>query len=253
MNLMIVDDHAGVRRMIRDLLAVPGEPLAECNSADAAVRQSADFQPDVVTMDIRMPGRCAFAATRAIRTACPGAHVIIVTSYDEPDLRQSAREAGAAAYVMKDNLSELPGVYSRIKRAPQSEPANLSNVNSMKRLLLVDTDDTKRAALGMMFSEAGFHVHQTDNGNDALKIHRENPVDVIITEMLLPEMDGIELLMTLRRQPSPAKIIAMTAGGIFDIDHCLRVAKHLGAHHVLAKPFQPERLLAAVESVLRDN
>jgi DNA-binding response OmpR family regulator len=123
----------------------------------------------------------------------------------------------------------------------------------MTRLLLVDNDNIARAALGVACSDAGYEVRQADNGSEALKIHRETPVHVIITEMLLPEMDGIELLMALRRQPSAPKVIAMTAGGHFAIEHCLRVAEQLGAHHVLAKPFEPEQLLAAVRSVLGKN
>jgi DNA-binding NarL/FixJ family response regulator len=121
MNLMIVDDHAGVRRMIRDLLAVPGDPLRECASADEALRVADEFRPDCVTMDVRMPGQCALAATRALRRAHPGARVIIVTSHDEAGLRQSALAAGAAACLTKDNLTELPGVVSRVMREqPQS-------------------------------------------------------------------------------------------------------------------------------------
>src|SRR5277367_815022 len=100
MNLMIVDDHAGVRRMIRVLLAAPGDALQECASADEAVRVAGEFHPDWVTMDVRMPGQCAFAATRAIHTAHPAARIVIVTSYDEAGLRKSALEAGATAYVV---------------------------------------------------------------------------------------------------------------------------------------------------------
>jgi len=120
----------------------------------------------------------------------------------------------------------------------------------MTRVLLVDNDKISRAALGAACSDAGYQVHYAGNGNEALRIHRENPAHVIVTEMLLPEMDGIELLMALRRQPATTKIIAMTAGGHFAVEHCLRVAEQLGAHHVLAKPFEPEQLLTAVRSVL---
>jgi DNA-binding NarL/FixJ family response regulator len=117
MNLMIVDDHAGVRRMIRDLLAAPGDLLQECASADEAVSLAGRFRPDCVTMDVHMPGQSAFAATRAIRAAHPDAHIVIVSSYDEPGLRLVALAAGAAAYVNKDNLAELPRIFSRNRGA----------------------------------------------------------------------------------------------------------------------------------------
>jgi two-component system response regulator DesR len=107
MNLMIVDDHEGFRSMIRRLIAAPGDTVVECGSGDEALRMAAGFKPDCVTMDVNMPGLCAFETTRRIRTAYPPARVIFVSSHDQPLYRRAALEAGAAGYVMKDNLSEL--------------------------------------------------------------------------------------------------------------------------------------------------
>lgn len=106
-KLMIVDDHAGMRDMIRQLIAAPGDSVVECGSGDEALLSAADFKPDCVTMDISMPGVSAFEATRQIRAMHPTARVIFVSSYDQPDYRKAAQEAGAAGYVMKENLSEL--------------------------------------------------------------------------------------------------------------------------------------------------
>jgi len=107
MKLMIVDDHEGMRKMIRQLIAASGDAVLECRSGDEALVAAGEFKPDCVTMDINMPGRCAFETTRAIRTAHPPARVIFVSSHDQPDYRRLAYEAGAAGYVMKENLSEL--------------------------------------------------------------------------------------------------------------------------------------------------
>jgi signal transduction histidine kinase len=115
MKLMIVDDHAGVRNMIRQMIREPGDLFCECGTADEAVRAAADFKPDFVTMDLRMPGLGAFEAIHAIRNACPLARLVIVTSYDEPELRQTAFDAGVVGYVPKENLTELRGL---LKRAP---------------------------------------------------------------------------------------------------------------------------------------
>ena len=107
MKLMIVDNHDGMRNMIRQLIAAPGDSVVECSSGDAAVEAAGEFKPDCVTMDINMPGLCAFKATRSIREAHPQARVIFVSSHDQPDCRRAAEEAGAAAYIMKENLSDL--------------------------------------------------------------------------------------------------------------------------------------------------
>jgi len=107
MKLMIVDDHEGMRNMIRQLIAAPGDSVLECTSADEALQAAGEFKPDCVTMDISMPGLDPFNAVRGIRAAYPAARVIFVSSHDQPGYRRAAQEAGAVGYVMKDNLSEL--------------------------------------------------------------------------------------------------------------------------------------------------
>jgi DNA-binding NarL/FixJ family response regulator len=107
MRLMIVDDHAGMRSTIKALIAAPGDIVLECASGDEALEAITGFQPDCVTMDVNMPGRCAFETMKAIRKAHPGARVVCVTSHDQDDFRRAAFEAGAAGYVAKDNLADL--------------------------------------------------------------------------------------------------------------------------------------------------
>src|SRR4051812_12288064 len=107
MKLLIVDDHAGVRAMIRQLAELPENAVQECANGESALQVVADFQPDVVTMDVRMPGLSGLEATRAISTLCPAARVVVVSAYDQPTLRAAARQAGAVDFVPKDNLEKL--------------------------------------------------------------------------------------------------------------------------------------------------
>jgi two-component system response regulator DesR len=107
MKLMIIDDHDGMRTTIRHLIATPTDEVVECATADEALEKLADFKPDCVTMDVSMPGACAFKAMRAIREAYPPVRMICVTSHDQPEYRRAALEAGASGFVLKDNLSDL--------------------------------------------------------------------------------------------------------------------------------------------------
>lgn len=104
---MIVDDHDGMRSTIRQLIAAPGDNVVECVSGDEALQALVEFKPDCVTVDVSMPGLCAFKTMRAIREAHPAARVICVTSHDQPDYRRAAYDAGASGFVVKDNLSDL--------------------------------------------------------------------------------------------------------------------------------------------------
>src|SRR3989442_10103658 len=145
MKIMIVDDHAGVRTLIRQLLADPRDSFVECATGEDAVQAARDFEPDYVTMDVRLPDLSGLEAARAIRAIHPPSRVIIVTSYDQPFLRQTASEVGAIAYILKDNLAELrpvliggaippPQSSSASEQGPESartsDPANTNGGNS---------------------------------------------------------------------------------------------------------------------------
>jgi CheY-like chemotaxis protein len=107
MTVLIVDDNPAVRRVIRTVIAVAEADVVECANGVAAIAAYAGRHPDVVLMDLDMPGLDGLAATRQIRAADPDAHIIVVTNHDDPDLRDAAERAGARGYVLKANLFEL--------------------------------------------------------------------------------------------------------------------------------------------------
>jgi len=110
MNMMIIDDHSGIRSLIRQLIAAPGDEVCECASGNEAVEAARTFRPDWVTVDVRMPGLDGFAAARALRAEHPTVRLAIVTAFDQPEFRRSAVDVGAVGYIMKDNLAELRSV-----------------------------------------------------------------------------------------------------------------------------------------------
>ena len=107
MRLMIVDDNDDVRELIRLAAAGPGDVVCECASGEEAMKTAPEFMPDWVTMDVRMTGVSGLFATRSILANNPGIRIVIVSKYDEPDLRRAAAEVGAAGFLLKDNLDEL--------------------------------------------------------------------------------------------------------------------------------------------------
>jgi CheY-like chemotaxis protein len=129
MRLMIVDDHAPAREMIRQMLAIPGITFCECASGEEALQQVREFKPHWITVDVNMPGLNGFQSTSALRAEHPAARVIIVTSYNEGHYRQLCREAGAVAVISKDNLMALRIMLTREmsgSHLPQFPPADES-------------------------------------------------------------------------------------------------------------------------------
>jgi len=114
MTVLIVDDNAGVRRLLRRAVLEAASAVWECSDGAEALAAYTDQRPDIVLMDIRMPRMDGLAATRQIREFDPGARIVMVTDYEDEDLRNAASEAGACAYALKQNLTELSGLIRSI-------------------------------------------------------------------------------------------------------------------------------------------
>jgi CheY-like chemotaxis protein len=104
---MIVDDHAEFRRVVKAVLRTAGWDCVECQNGQEAVDQYANEKPDLVLMDIAMEHLDGISATAQIKAQFPGARIMIVTQYDDQDLRAAADKAGACGYILKENLLGL--------------------------------------------------------------------------------------------------------------------------------------------------
>ncbi len=118
-------------------------------------------------------------------------------------------------------------------------------------ILLVEDDDALRASLQRDLERAGYRVLTAEHGNAALTVHNSEHIDVIVTDIMMPEKDGIELIMELKKESANANIIAIT--GTHSDDKYLRIAKMLGADLTLEKPFLLTDLVQAIELTLTDN
>jgi DNA-binding NarL/FixJ family response regulator len=107
MKILIVDDSESVRRTIRSFVTDLAEDLCEAANGVEAITACREHQPDWVLMDIQMGEMNGITATRHVKAAFPETRVMIVTSFDDRYLREAATEAGANAYVSKDDLFEV--------------------------------------------------------------------------------------------------------------------------------------------------
>lgn len=120
----------------------------------------------------------------------------------------------------------------------------------MAHILLIDDDDPVRDMLRQTLAHFGHTVIEARNGKEGLSLFPHTNADLLITDIVMPEMEGLELLMELRKRKPPIKIIAISGGGRGTAADYLRTAKFMGAAKVLAKPFTNEALLAAINEVL---
>ena len=120
----------------------------------------------------------------------------------------------------------------------------------MASVLLIDDDEALRNVTAEILMEAGFVVDDAPDGRSGLELYRTGKHDVVITDIAMPDMDGIELIIDLTRSVPRPQIIAISGDSQFSTSVYLPTAKQLGVHTTLTKPIRAAELLAAINSAL---
>jgi CheY-like chemotaxis protein len=120
----------------------------------------------------------------------------------------------------------------------------------MLRILVIDDEPLLRSTVVTILTRAGFGVEEAPDGAAGIAMFHKNQPDMVITDLFMPNRDGIEVVMELKRSYPHTKILAMTGGGQMQMMELASAAKSLGATHILYKPFDKESLLGAVNTVL---
>ena len=123
----------------------------------------------------------------------------------------------------------------------------------MARILVIDDDVQVRGAVRRILERAGHTVEDVGNGDAGLRAHRERPADLIITDIFMPERDGIETVRQLRRESPQVKIIVISGGDRTQTMDLRKDAELLGAARSLRKPFELSELVRAVGELLAES
>jgi len=126
-------------------------------------------------------------------------------------------------------------------------------MQGMARILIIDDEPQIRSMLKLMLERDGYEVVEAPDGIEGIRVYRQNPTDLIITDLIMPNKDGIGMIIDLKKEFPEVKIIAMSGGGLNKPDGYLMGAKKLGAACTLTKPIDREEMLRAVKDILKDT
>jgi CheY-like chemotaxis protein len=121
------------------------------------------------------------------------------------------------------------------------------------RILLADDDDVLRVVQADFLRRFGYQVHVAEDGHEAMKSLAVQPMDLVITDMVMPGSDGVEVIRHIRKTYPALKIIAISGGGATKRELLLDIARVLGVSRTLEKPFTMAALLQAVRDVLGET
>lgn len=119
-----------------------------------------------------------------------------------------------------------------------------------QRILVIDDDVAVRTTLKLVLEDSGYTVAVAENGRAGMVLYRTLLPDLVITDIIMPDQEGIETIIEIRKDHPTAPILAISGGGRIGDTQFLTLAKALGASHVLAKPFAPAELLDVVAQCL---
>ena len=120
----------------------------------------------------------------------------------------------------------------------------------MPRVLVIEDDMPLRATLRKVLEQAGHTVFDASDGRQGLALWHREQTDVVVTDLYMPEKDGIEVLLEIKRFTTPTKIVVMSGGGLRSVIDWSASVLSLGADGVIEKPFDKQKLLTVIQDVL---
>lgn len=119
-----------------------------------------------------------------------------------------------------------------------------------QKILIIDDEQPIREVLMHALAKAGYDVSTCSDGDEAIRHLEQNTVDLIITDVLMPNKDGVEVINHIRKNAGRLPIIAMSGGGQLNLDALNRICKLLGAREFINKPFLPSEMVSVVKRTL---
>jgi len=119
-----------------------------------------------------------------------------------------------------------------------------------KKILVIEDNELMCSILKELLENAGFTVIDAPDGKVGMRLYRENDVDLVITDIIMPEKEGIETIRELKQENPDVKIIAVSGGGRINSMDYLQIAERLGVQRTFTKPYDEDEILKAVNELI---
>lgn len=254
-KILIVDDDQMNCDLLQNVFLRHGYQVISATSGREGLNLFRQHTPRVTLLDLRMPEMDGLTVLKEIRAIDPHAPVIILGGGATEVQENQARALRVTDFIRKGlSLDILVEAVNRVSQLPP-QPNSGSNPPSTghvvqpmdESVLVVDDDPLVRDLLVQFLSLRGYRALGVKDGHDALQMVGNVPPDVILLDMIMPGMSGIEVLQALREKEYPGSVIIMTGS---HNEELLEDAWALGPQEVLVKPIDLERLLTAIQLVL---
>jgi CheY-like chemotaxis protein len=239
-NILLVEDDQSIRELAAEVLREHGYRVTEAASAEQALVAFEGCGPvDLLLTDVVMSGMNGHELANKLVALDPGLKILYMSGYSERGVvQQGILEPGRSFLPKPFHPGDLLGKVGDVLAKPL-KPA---------KILIVDDDAQVRCFLAKLLDIEGYDIIQACNGKEAQACCRETSFDLMITDLVMPEQEGLETIHAIRQHWPRFPVIAISGafGGSY-----LELAKRLGADAVFHKPFEPAGILAEIRRQLK--
>ncbi len=253
-SILVVDDELYTRDFLSEFLRDEGFDVSVADSGQEALRKVAEAEYAVILLDMRMAGMSGIDTLKVLRDVSPSSTVVVMTAYRDGNMINEAIKLGAKRKVIHKpfDLGEVLSVVNSARSAPGSPPDCGQKVpehreKSSGNILIVDDERYTCEFLRELLEEEGYSVSVTQDGANAVNKIKENSFDVVLLDILMPGINGVEIIKTLKKLRSKIPVIIMTAY----VGHKLVLeATELGVEGCLYKPIEQDEILPLLKTLV---
>lgn len=244
-KILIVDDEHVVREMLEMAFNRAGYSVRSATCAEEALDILSQEPIPLMFIDLGLEKMNGFELCENIRMNNPGAIIYALTGFAGLFGDYEISEAGFDGYFAKPVSVET--LYEVIKKS-FIKLDRLTERRAVRSILIADDDARFRKMLRQMLELEGYEVKEAANGNEAFLRYFERPCDLVITDIIMPEKEGIETMVDIKNKDPEARFIIISGSRWLGAEVEFDIAKSLGAQ-TLRKPFEREALLEAINQI----
>lgn len=235
-RILVVDDNQDLAEILADILDLNGFYVDIAYDGESAIEQFRKNDYDLAFMDVKLPGMNGVESFLQIRKIKPNARVIMMTGFSVEHLLDEAVRHGAWAVMHKP--LEIPKVLDM-----------LENMGSDGVVLVADDDPFFSQMLREVLSKQGYQVLLAHDGNEVLEQIQNQPIDLLILDLQMPVLSGLEVYVKLKKMDMSVPTIIIT-GHATEENTSLDYLRDMAVSGILTKPFHPEVLIGQISQIL---
>jgi two-component system cell cycle response regulator len=253
-KILIIEDNPTNLKLIRSLLGIGKYEVIEAMDADTGIQYAQQHRPDLILMDVQLPGMDGLSATRKLKKepALKDIPVVAITAHAMQGDDKKALEAGCAGYISKplDTRKFLERIAQFLLKDNCTEKTFERDIPGYrKRVLIVDDEPVNIKVLTAKLASDEYEVIPAYSGKEALEKAADTPPEVILLDIMMPEMDGYEVTRRLKEDPKTSHIPVIILTALNETKDKLK-ALDAGAEEFISKPVNSTELIARIKSML---